>query len=44
MKKTEFKSQKPRFQRQKAVNAKSQSKTNGSERVVWKKTRQDNFR
>ena len=44
LKKTEFESQKPRFQRQKVVNAKSQSKTKGSERVVWKKTKQNNFR
>ena len=29
---------------QKAVNAKSQSKTKGSEPVVWKKTKQNNFR
>jgi len=36
--------QKPRFERKKAVNAKSQSKTKGSEPRVWKKTRQDNFR
>ena len=44
LKKTESDSQKPIFQRQKAVNAKSQSKTKGSEPRVWKKTRQDNFR
>ena len=44
LKKTEFESQKSRFQRQKAVNAKSQSKTKGSEPVVWKKTKQNNFR
>jgi len=44
MKKTESESQKPRFQRQKAVYAKSQSKTEGSEPVVWKKTKQNNFR
>jgi len=39
LKKTESESQKPRFQRKKAVNAKSQSKTKGSEPEVWKKTR-----
>ena len=44
LKKIESESQKPRFQRQKVVNAKSQSKTKGSEPIVWKKTRQDNFR
>jgi len=44
LKKTESESQKPRFQRQKAVNAKSQSKTKGSELVVWKKTKQNSFR
>ena len=44
LKKTESESQKPRFQRQKAVNAKSQYKTKGSEPVVWKKTKQNNFR
>ena len=44
LKKTESKSQKPRFQRKKAVCATSQSKTKGSEPEVWKKTRQDNFR
>jgi len=44
LKKTESESQKPRFQRQKAVNAMSQSKTKGSEPKVWKKTRQNNFR
>jgi len=44
LKKTESESQKPRFQRQEAVNAKSQSKTKGSEPKVWKKTRQNNFR
>ena len=42
LKKTESESQKPR--RQKAVNAKSQSKTKGSEPVVWKKTKQNNLR
>jgi len=44
LKKTESESQKPRFQKQKAVYAKSQSKTKGSEFVVWKKTKQINFR
>jgi len=44
LKKTECESQKSRFQRQKAVNAKSKSKTKGSEPVVWKKTKQKNFR
>ena len=44
LKKTESESQKPRFQRQKAVNAKSQTNTKGSEPVVWKKTRHDNFK
>ena len=44
LRKTEFESQKPIFQRQKDVNAKSQSKTKGSEPVVWKKTSQDNFK
>jgi len=44
LKKTESESQKPKFQRQKAVHAKSQSKTKGSEPVVWKKTKQNNFR
>ena len=44
LKKTESEIQKPRFQRQKAVNAKSQSNTKGSEPVVWKKTKQNNFR
>ena len=39
LRKTESESQKPRFQRQKAVYAKSQSKTKGSEPVVWKKTK-----
>ena len=44
LKKTESEIQKPRFQRKKAVNAKSKSKTKGSEPRVWKKTRQDNYR
>jgi len=44
LKKTESEIQKPGFQRKKAVSAKSQSKTKGSEPRVWKKTRQDNFR
>jgi len=44
LKKTESESQQSRFQRQKAINAKSQSKTKGSEPVVWKKTKQNNFR
>jgi len=44
LKKTESEIQKPRFTRKKVVCAKSQSKTNGSEPEVWKKTRQDNFR
>jgi len=44
LKKIESEIQKPRFQRKKAVCAKSQSKTKGSEPEVWKKTRQDNFR
>ena len=44
LKKTKSESQKPRFQRQKAVYAKSQSKTKGSEPAVWKKTKQHNFR
>jgi len=44
LKKTESEIQKPGFQRKKAVNAKSQSKTKGSEPKVWKKTRHDNFR
>jgi len=44
LKKTESESQKPRFQRKKAVCAKSQSKTKRSEPEVWKKTKQDNFR
>jgi len=39
LKKTESEIQKPRFQRKKAVNAKSQSKTKGSEPRVWKKTK-----
>jgi len=44
LKKIESESQKPRFQKKKAVNATSQSKTKVSEPKVWKKTRQDNFR
>jgi len=44
LKKTKSEIQKPRFQRKKAVCAKSQSKTKGSEPEVWKKTMQDNFR
>jgi len=44
LKKTESENQKPRFQRRKAVNVKSQSKINGFEPEVWKKTRQNNFR
>ena len=44
LKKTESEIQKPGFQRKKAVSAKSQSKTKGSEPRVCKKTRQDNFR
>jgi len=44
LKKTESESQKPRFQRKKAVCATSQSKTKGSEPEVLKKTTQDNFR
>jgi len=44
LKKTESEIKKPGFQRKKAVYAKSQSKTKGSEPKVWKKTRQDNFR
>jgi len=44
LKKTKSEIQKPRFQRKKAVCAKSQSKTKGSEPEVWKKTRQENFR
>jgi len=44
LKKTESEIQKPGFQRKKAVCAKSQSKTKGSEPEVWKKTRQDNFK
>jgi len=44
LKKTESEIQKPRFQRKKVVNAKSKSKTKGSEPRVWKKTSQDNFR
>jgi len=44
LKKTESEIQKPEFQRKKAVCAKSQSKTKGSEPKVWKKTRNDNFR
>jgi len=44
LKKTESKTQKPRFQRKEAVVAKLNSKTKGSEPKVWKKTKQDNFR
>ena len=44
LKKTESEIQKPRFQKKKAVSAKSKSKTKGSEPRIWKKTRQDNFR
>jgi len=44
LRKTESEIQKPRFQEKKAVCAKSESMTKGSEPKVWKKTKQDNFR